>query len=432
MRARKVTFRYVGALVMVAGLLVAGQIVVQYALDRQEGDARVVNQAGRQRMLGQRLCMLLLAIDVEGPAHLRATRDELARVAEEWQHSQAALRAGHPEPGVDADNSAEVDQLFAAIEADHRAMLAAARAALELAPGAATASYARTARAHQDAFLAGMDRIVLAYERAANRRIVTLRRIELARLALVLLVLVLEGAFVFRPAVRGLRDYLAARDAAERATGRERQLLQISDREQMRLAHDLHDGLSQHLIGIAFLLRSLRRELTAGPQLARIDDIDKLLGEAIEQARGISRGLHSHTLEASGLAAALGELAAHTERVFGVMCRVTDYATGFEPPAADRTHLHRIAREAIVNAAKHASATAIEIELARDAANLTLTVRDDGIGIAARPSGGLGLHLMAYRARMMGASLDIAAGEHRGTTVICRLPLRDAAPGAGA
>jgi signal transduction histidine kinase len=294
------------------------------------------------------------------------------------------------------------------------ALLAAARAVPTVLPGAALA-----ARAHQDAFLAGMDRIVDEYEREARGRVVELRRVELALLVLVLAVLALEGAFVFRPAVRGLSAHLAALDLAQRA------MLQISDREQIRLAQDLHDGLGQHLVGIAFLLRSLRREVGAGGPADRVDEIDKLLAEAIDHARGLARGLHPHTLEAAGLAAALGELAVHTERVFGVACRVTSHAAGAEPPAPDRAHLHRIAREAVLNAAKHAGARTIDIELVRDGSRLTLVVRDDGVGIGARSPDGMGLHLMEYRAKMMGGSLQITAGERRGTTVTCSIMLRD-------
>jgi len=282
--------------------------------------------------------------------------------------------------------------------------------------------HALAARAHQDAFLAGMDGIVDEYEREAHGRVLALRRVELALLVLVLVVLALEGAFVFRPAVRSLRAHLAALDLAQRA------MLQISDREQKRLAQDLHDGLGQHLIGIAFLLRSLRHELGAGRSAERVDEIDQLLAEAIDHARGLARGLHSHTLEAAGLAAALGELAVHTERVFGVECRVSYRAAGAEPPATDRAHLHGIAREAVLNAAKHAAATTIEIELVRDGPKLTLVVRDDGVGIGARSPDGMGLQLMASRARMMGGSLQIAAGEPRGTTVTCSVPLRALGP----
>lgn len=421
MRARKLTFRYVGALLTVAGLLIAGQLIIQHDLERQEGDARIVNLAGRQRMLGQRLCLLLLALDRAPPSGeargVVADRAELARVADEWQRSQRALRSDADEDaGGDEDGLAA---LFAQIEPDHQAMLAAARDALA---GPARGSPTALARAHEAAFLAGMDRIVRGYEHAARRRVVELRRVELALLVLVLGVLAFEGLFVFRPAVRGLRAYLAARDAAERAERLERELVHVADREQMRLAQDLHDGLSQQLVGVAFLLRALRRDLS-GSAGARADEVAAQLGEAIDQARGVARGLSSRTLEVHGLAAALDELAAHTARTFGIACRVAG-DLDVEPAPVERAHLHRIAREAVLNAAKHARATTIDIALARDGAQLVLSVRDDGVGIArdraAARDAGLGLHMMDYRARAMGASLEIIAGS--GTTVTCRLP----------
>ncbi|HET7499933.1 MAG TPA: ATP-binding protein [Kofleriaceae bacterium] len=501
--------------------------MIQSALDSREGDARLINLAGRQRMLSQRLGMLVLASSLADPARASAARDELAQVADEWEASQRVLRTGALHAGLGLGDPAALDQLYAQIEGDHRAMLDAARAARTRGPGPERERDQLAVLEHQHTFLAGMERIVGEYEREATQRIIDLRRIELGLLLLLLLVLAFEGAFVFRPAVRGMRAHLAARDLAQRALevseaekhailrafpdrllvlsrdgscveihadktppdtrrlteilpgelaaaclaradhtletgaisrfevaieqreyeGRllrlpgdrllivirditeiahlERQLLQISDHEQTRLAQDLHDGLSQHLVGIAFLLRSLRKELGDAPSTARVDEIDQLLAEAVDQARGLARGLNTETLEAAGLVAALGELAAHTERVFGVECLVVNRAPGFDPPASQRAHLHRIAREAVVNAAKHAGASRIEIELQRDASQLTLVVRDDGVGIGARSQDGMGLHLMAYRAKVMGASLQIAAGEPRGTTVTCRVPVRD-------
>src|ERR1051325_1334456 len=80
MRVRVLTSRYVGALVVVAGLLVAGQTVIYQVLARQEGDARVINLAGRQRLLGQRLCTLLLALDAGAGAPGRDLRGELSQI----------------------------------------------------------------------------------------------------------------------------------------------------------------------------------------------------------------------------------------------------------------------------------------------------------------------------------------------------------------
>ncbi|HET9988831.1 MAG TPA: type IV pili methyl-accepting chemotaxis transducer N-terminal domain-containing protein, partial [Kofleriaceae bacterium] len=96
-----------GALLVVGALLVAGQLVVQRALDQQQGDARRINLAGRQRMLSQRLCMLMVAG--------RSTE----AVETEWATSQIALRR--------VDNPPEVATLFETIDGDHVAMLAAAR-----------------------------------------------------------------------------------------------------------------------------------------------------------------------------------------------------------------------------------------------------------------------------------------------------------------
>ncbi|MGE5185724.1 MAG: ATP-binding protein, partial [Acidobacteriota bacterium] len=362
------------------------QLVVQHALDRQEGDARIVNTAGRQRMLSQRLCLLLLAGDLP----------RAREVADEWEASQRALQA--------AGTSAAIAARFAQIAGDHRAMLAGARA------GDAAATCAR-----QDAFLAGMDGIVAAYEGEARERVVTLRQVELALLVLALGVLLAEGLFVFRPAVRGLRRYLTERERAER------QVIETTDREQQRLARDLHDGLSQHLVGIAFLVEALEDDATDA-QRGYLDEIDKLLHEAVDQTRVLARGLYSPALEAEGLTAALHELAAHTERVFGVACKVEIASDVAAPPAPDREHLYRIAREAVANAAKHARAQAIEIRLARDGSRVVLAVRDDGVGLAAGPRSGLGLQMMEYRARMLGAVLDVRSGDTGGTVVTCTLP----------
>ena len=444
MRTRVLTVRYVGGLLVVAGLLVAGQVVVHQLLLRQEGDARVINLAGRQRMLGQRLCMLVLALGADTGERARQTRAELARTADAWEHSQAALAAGSPETGLRGSNADAIRSLFAQIAPDHRAMLDAARAAIARGGGAVADGidprYAAVVRDHEAVFLAGMDRIVAEYERAARARVVGLSRVELVLLVLALLVLALDGAFVFRPAVSDLGRRLAEREQVQRALDAseadrqaiQRQLIQVSDHEQVRLAQDLHDGLGQHLIGVSFLLQPLRAELAGGASEARLVEIERLIGEAIDQTRDLVRSLHSRTLEAAGLAPALRELATHIARVFGVECRIDDRA-GVEPSQASRVHLYRIAREAVLNAAKHAGARTIEIELSRGAGALTLAVRDDGIGIGEPPSDGMGLHLMAHRARMLGATLHVAAGWLSGTTVVCRVPLAAlAAPAAAA
>jgi signal transduction histidine kinase len=386
--ARALTLRYVGALLVVSALLVVAQLVIQRALERTQCDARLVNLAGRQRMLSQRLCMWLATDRL----------DELPAVADEWSASQRMLRRVESPP--------EVHALYDRVDGDQRAMLADASAAFTTPD---RSPLVRDALAHQDRFLDGMDRIVALYEVDASGRVLRLRWIELALLALVLAVLALEGLFVFRPAVRALRGYLAEREGAARAVA------DAAEHERRRIASDLHDGLGQHLVGVALVVRSL-------PASSVRDDLDRLLRDAIEQTRGIARGLHSATLEAEGLAAALHELAVQTEQVAKLTCRTVFDAP--EPPATVGVHLHRIAGEAVLNAIKHARATTIEITARGDDSYLELEIRDDGVGLGAQPGNGLGLELMANRARVLGATLHVGRAEPTGTIVCCRITLK--------
>jgi two-component system, LuxR family, sensor kinase FixL len=87
-------------------------------------------------------------------------------------------------------------------------------------------------------------------------------------------------------------------------------------------------------------------------------------------------------------------------------------------------HLFRLAQEAVTNALKHAEATLIEVKLDIQAALVTLTVVDDGIGLPLQPisSDRLGLRLMRYRADMIRAKLTITRREPRGTQIICECP----------
>ena len=112
------------------------------------------------------------------------------------------------------------------------------------------------------------------------------------------------------------------RDITERKR-LEREILEISDREQRRIGHDLHDGLCQHLAGIELMSQVLEQKLTPQSKDAakRAGDIARNVREAIGQTRSLARGLSPVTLESEGLTSALHELAVNTEKLFNVKCR---------------------------------------------------------------------------------------------------------------
>ena len=125
----------------------------------------------------------------------------------------------------------------------------------------------------------------------------------------------------------------------------------------------------------------------------------------------------------TGLVAALHHLGADVTQRSRVRCAVEcdDRLTLDDADVA--THLYRIAQEAVANAIKHGRAKTVQIQLVAEQDTLTLRVRDDGKGIPANPSqSGMGLHLFHYRARLIGASIDVRRMDPGGCQVTCSLP----------
>jgi PAS domain S-box-containing protein len=209
----------------------------------------------------------------------------------------------------------------------------------------------------------------------------------------------------------------------------ERQVLDIATQEQQRIGRDLHDSLGQELTGIAFLTGVLQKGLAARglPQAEDAAEIVALANQAIDHTRALVRGLCPVKLDAEGLMLALEQLAEDVKDVHGVRCRFACPDTVLIDDHQAATHLYYIANEAVNNALRHGRPRRIDIELRASASRGALSVRDDGVGIAsADPGTGRGMHLMRYRARTVGGSLEVASGAERGTAVTCTFDLKQA------
>ncbi len=221
----------------------------------------------------------------------------------------------------------------------------------------------------------------------------------------------------------------AIRDISERQR-LEKTILEISETERRRIGQDLHDGLGQHLTGVAFMGKVLEDRLreTSAADAAEAAKIVKLVNESIRMTRELARGLLPAVSEASDLISALKHHAGEVTELFHVACRVECR----EPlRVADETvadHLHRLAQEAVTNAIKHAQPKSITIGLAMVKGGGVLTVRDDGCGfdVESQSKNGLGMRIMNYRAKMMGGSLSIQSTLNGGTVVRCSFPLAEA------
>jgi PAS domain S-box-containing protein len=208
----------------------------------------------------------------------------------------------------------------------------------------------------------------------------------------------------------------------------EKAILNISAREQRRIGQDLHDGLGQHLTGIAFMAKVHEARLAEKQvdETAEAAKIVKLVNEAIHKTRELARGLLPVVSDEQGLMSALQLWAAEVEDLFSVPCRFQCDMPVLIQDDEIATHLYHIAQEAVHNAIKHGEPQNILIRLTADLGRGTLLVEDDGTGIL-KPrehAQGMGLHIMNYRASMIGGTLDVRPGRVRGTAVTCTFPVR--------
>jgi signal transduction histidine kinase len=193
--------------------------------------------------------------------------------------------------------------------------------------------------------------------------------------------------------------------------------------ERTALARDIHDDLGQALTGIKIDLAMLSRQLDAEQREAASQRLDSSLvavDSAIQSLRRVSRDLRPAVLDQVGLSAALRahgrEFAART----GIRVEFALFDEMLPLTVDQRTALFRIAQEALTNVARHARAQSVRLGLAMQDGDIHLSVRDDGVGIAAHPPGArasLGLLGMEERAHLVGATLKLTTEKGKGTTV---------------
>lgn len=205
----------------------------------------------------------------------------------------------------------------------------------------------------------------------------------------------------------------------------EMEVLRISEHERHRIGQDLHDGLGQMLTGISLINRNIAQSLheEKHPLAGEVDEITNLVKEADEFARSLSRGLIPVEFEQDGFNAALERLAQNAERLLNINCTLRLENKIHFDDTSSLTHLYRIAQEATSNAVKHGNASDVHILLKADKEKLTLRIDDNGTGFAPNwdQNKGLGVRIMMFRARLIGANVDIGDSDLGGASVLVTL-----------
>jgi signal transduction histidine kinase len=198
-----------------------------------------------------------------------------------------------------------------------------------------------------------------------------------------------------------------------------RRIVAASDEARRRIERDLHDGTQQRLVSLGLAARAAEANAPAdrADLRAELSRIAGGLAGAITELQDFSRGIHPAILSERGLGPALRTLARRSAVPVDL-----DVTTDARYPEPIETAAYYAASEALANAAKHARASIVHIELDTPDTALRLAIRDDGIG-GADPARGSGLTGLRDRIEAVGGTFDVTSPAKGGTTLLIEIPV---------
>ncbi|MEL7144734.1 MAG: histidine kinase [Bacteroidota bacterium] len=205
---RKLGWLYITALLCIALSIFASQVLVQRYIGSQEDDSRVINVAGRQRMLSQKISKLVLKLPIKATDSLIF---DLEKTLDLWVQSHEGLIEGSAELGLKGNNSEKVQQMFRDITPFYQTIVDNARLVTTTLKNesAVTDTIEHSIEeilAHEGRFLSGMDAIVFQYDHEAREKVALLKRTELILFLVSIAIILLEFIFIFRPTTRSVNE----------------------------------------------------------------------------------------------------------------------------------------------------------------------------------------------------------------------------------
>jgi len=318
--------RYLLALAVVAGLVVLDAVAIQPMLVRLTSDAPVINVAGRQRMLSQKLTKAALAIrSASDDASRRRWEDELRTVLDQWSHAHESLQFGNADMRIPETQSVEILDAFAELQPHFEAMREAGRTLCALVtnePGGlepeATGPLVEIILDNEAKFLPVMDRIVGLYEREARARVSQLRLTKLTIMMTILAALLGVGLFVLRPATRLINDQLASLRESESQLREAHHVLELRVEERTRQLSESNRSLEREIHERELAQERTREVLDQLTHASRVTAIGQM-------ATGLAHELNQP----------LGAIANYAET-----CELTLEKEG--PVEAERERLHEV------------------------------------------------------------------------------------------
>jgi PAS domain S-box-containing protein len=218
---------------------------------------------------------------------------------------------------------------------------------------------------------------------------------------------------------------VANADSRAELTASRARVVAAADETRRRIERDLHDGTQQRLVSLALALRAAEAKVPVGLDglRAELSDVAQGLTAAVEDLQEYARGIHPAVLSKGGLAPALKALARRSPIPVELRVDVAGpLETGIEAAA------YYVVSETLANAAKHARASVISVDVASGDAVIDVTVSDDGVG-GADASRGSGLTGLRDRVEALGGTIEIGSAHGGGTRLHSRIPVEQPASG---
>lgn len=213
-------------------------------------------------------------------------------------------------------------------------------------------------------------------------------------------------------------------------------LVNLQEQERQRYATELHDSTVQHLTAASLNLMVLRNRLGRNGDDAIIAAVEDSVSEAQREIRSVSYLLYPRTLDEDGLKSTLARFASGYSSRTQIDASLTTHGAIDGLPLPLQRSVLRIVQEAVANVHRHAHATSVRITVGADRRRLSISVADDGRGLAKDDDGsilhpGVGISGMKARVHHFGGCLKLRSAG-RGTLVFARIPLPTRADAADA
>ncbi|QMU27144.1 ATP-binding protein [Adhaeribacter radiodurans] len=476
--SNKITRLYLLALTVVAILLLVGQLLVQRSLRRQLTDSRIINIAGRQRMLSQKICKTVLLLyhqkdRTTTPIYITDLREALNL----WEKSHTGLKNGYlAYLKIPVNNSAIIRNKFSQIDPLFQSLYNSAKAVgtyyqtnpTPNIPSPEILTRLNYLLKNERAYLQAMNQIVFQYDAEASERVNNSQRMENIVLFFTLGILLLEALFVFRPAVTQIKSTIhllleakqqtqlaneeliranktlaETKEALLIATNQKYQqeineqklrstyLLEGQEEERKRVAREIHDGLGQMLTALKY---GLEKTSDAVPNTEitqqNLNELRQLVSQTITEARTISFNLMPAVLSDFGLASALKLLSNQVASGSSVNVSFNTNWNGKRLAKNVEIGLYRVSQEALHNAVKYAGANSITVDLQAKKKFIHLSISDNGHGFKldtlTLPTGKTGLAQgisnMKERVFLLNGHIQINSKPGQGTQIHVKIP----------